>query len=88
MTTNNSMQEKNMQRIRKARSPQVLVVPRVASSSSLIITIACPVCDEQHTYIRSKALPPQTCPQQPESGIALFIVPPAVVSPRHPAEAA
>ena len=77
-----------MERITKARPPQVLVVPKVASSSSLIITIACPIYTEQHTYLRSKALPLQTCPHQPQSGIALFIVPPAEVSPRHPAEAA
>jgi hypothetical protein len=77
-----------MQRMKKARPPQILVVPRVASSSSLIMTIACPICDEQHTYLRSEALPPQTCPQQPESGIALFIVPPDAVSLCAPTEAA
>lgn len=87
MTPNNS-KEKNMQRIRKARAPQVLVVPRVASSSSLVMSIECPVCDEQHTYLRSEPLPPQTCPQQSEGGIALFIVPPVDVSARYPAEAA
>ena len=77
-----------MQRQKNARPPQVLVVPAIASSNLLTVTIACPICEGQHTYFRSEALPPQTCPQQPDSGIVLFVVPPSNVKSLATAEAA
>src|SRR4051794_25761704 len=79
--SNNHLKKRDMQPIRKARPIRVLVVPRIAISSSAIVTIACPICEDQHTYLRSDALPPQICPQQPDSGIALFVVPPSDAIP-------